>query len=84
MIGEKPDQKLTDDLVELLKSRIHIPIHLHHLHIHNYGDHKEITFHIELPPKMKLKEAHKITDEMEILIRSELKIESTIHIETLS
>ena len=72
------------DLVELLKSRIHIPVHLHHLHIHNYGDHKEITFHIELPPKMKLKEAHKIADEMEILIRSELKIESTIHIEPLS
>ena len=84
LIGEKPDQELTDKLVELIKSRIHSPVHLHHLHLHNYGDHKEVTFHIELPPKMSLKEAHKIADEMEILIRSELKIESTIHIEPLS
>ncbi len=80
-IGEKPDKELIDKLVKLVKSRIDIPVHLHHLHIHYYGDHKEITFHIELSPKMNLEEAHKIADEMEILIRSELKIESTIHIE---
>lgn len=84
LIGEKPDKELMDTIVELLKTRINLPIHLHHLHIHSYGDHKEITFHIELSPKMKLKEAHKITDEMESLIRSELKIESTIHIEPLN
>ncbi len=84
LIGEKPDKELMDKLIELVKSRINIPVHLHHIHAHNYGDHKEITFHIELPPKMSLKEAHKIADEMEILIRSELKIESTIHIEPLS
>jgi cation diffusion facilitator family transporter len=84
LIGEKPDKELMDTIVELVKSKIHIPVHIHHFHIHSYGDHKEITFHIELPPKMKLKEAHKIADEMESLIRSELKIESTIHIEPLS
>ncbi len=83
LLGEKPDKELMDTLVELLKSRINFPIHLHHLHIHNYGDHKEITFHIKLPPKMKLKEAHEVADEMESLIRSELKMESTIHIEPL-
>lgn len=83
LIGEKPDKELMDTIVELVKSKIHIPVHMHHIHIHNYGDHKEITFHIELPPKMKLKEAHKIADEMESLIRSELEIESTIHIEPL-
>jgi cation diffusion facilitator family transporter len=83
LIGEKPDKELKDTIVELVKSRIPFPVHLHHLHIHDYGDHKEITFHIELPPKMKLEKAHKIADEMEFLIRSELKIESTIHIEPL-
>jgi len=83
LIGEKPDSELKDTIVELIKSKIPIPINMHHLHIHDYGDHKEITFHIELPPRMKLKKAHKIADEMEDLIRSELKIESTIHIEPL-
>ncbi len=83
LIGEKPDSELKDTIVELIKSKIQIPINMHHLHIHDYGDHKEITFHIELPPRMKLKKAHKIADEMEDLIRSELKIESTIHIEPL-
>ena len=83
LIGKKPDKELQDTIVELVKSKINIPVHLHHLHLHNYGDHKEITFHIELPPKMSLEEAHKIADEMEIYIRSELKIESTIHIEPI-
>ena len=83
LIGEKPDKELIDTIVELIKSKIPIPVHIHHFHIHSYGNHKEITFHIELPPKMKLKEAHKIADEMESFIRSELKIESTIHIEPL-
>ena len=32
-------------------------IYMHHFHLHNYGDHNELTFHIRLPDNMTIKEA---------------------------
>ena len=81
LIGEEPDQELKNNLIELIKSRIDTPIHLHHLHIHDYGNHKEVTFHIQLHPNMRLREAHKIADCIEKMTRNELKMEATIHLE---
>ena len=81
LIGEEPSDELLNKIVELVKSNITIPVHLHHLHVHNYGDHQEITFHIELDPEMKLSQAHNIADKIERLLRTELNIEATIHLE---
>lgn len=53
----------------------------HHFHIHNYGSHSELTFHIKLPPKMTIKEGHEIADKIEKQLRDKLGVESTIHIE---
>lgn len=81
LIGEEPDEELKSNLIELIKSRIDTPVHLHHLHIHDYVNHKEVTFHIQLQPNIKLCKAHKIADEIEKMIRDELKMEATIHLE---
>ncbi|MFC1898526.1 cation diffusion facilitator family transporter [Candidatus Cloacimonadota bacterium] len=83
LIGEEADDNLTISIVELIKSHIVQPVHMHHLHVHKYGDHLEVTFHIELEPNMKLSEAHQIADDIEILLRSKMKIEATIHLEPL-
>ncbi|MCF0206912.1 MAG: cation transporter, partial [Bacteroidales bacterium] len=55
----------------------------HHFHIHHYGNHSELTFHIKLDPNMPLQKAHEIADNIEKKLRSELNVESTIHIEPL-
>ena len=81
LIGEKADKKLTDKIIEVIKSNIEEPVYLHHLHLHQYGDHREVTFHIELNRKMDLQKAHDIADRIESLLRSKLKIEATIHLE---
>ena len=49
--------------------------------MHNYGGHKELTFHIVLPKDMNLADAHHISDCIEEKLREELHIETTIHIE---
>jgi divalent metal cation (Fe/Co/Zn/Cd) transporter len=53
----------------------------HHFHIHSYGVHKELTFHIRVNKKMPVLDAHKIATNIEKAILDELKIETTIHIE---
>jgi len=81
LIGEEASDEMLCSIIELIKSHISIPIHLHHLHLHHYGDHQEVTFHIKLDPNLKLAEAHAIADKIENLLRDEMSIEATIHLE---
>ena len=60
-----------------------MPVNMHHFHIHNYGQHTEITFHLRLSGAITLEEAHKIATDMENSIRDELSIEATIHMEPI-
>lgn len=54
---------------------------VHHLHIHEYGEHHEVTFHVRLPAGMNLDEAHTIASQVERNLREQLKVEATIHLE---
>lgn len=54
---------------------------LHHFHLHSYGPHREITFHIRLAPETTLLEAHRKGTEIERAVARELGIDATIHIE---
>ncbi len=84
LIGEEPDDKMSAAIKNLVQKHVEHPIYLHHLHVHRYGDHCEATFHIEMNPQTRLKEAHEISDKIENLLRSELEIEATIHVEPYS
>lgn len=53
----------------------------HHYHLHEYGDHRELTFHIKLPNNMSLEKAHDIATRIEAEIKDNLYIEATIHME---
>lgn len=53
----------------------------HHLHLHSYGAHREITFHIRLAPETTLLDAHRCVTEIERAVAEELGIDATIHIE---
>jgi divalent metal cation (Fe/Co/Zn/Cd) transporter len=58
-------------------------LHLHHVHLHNYGRHQEVTFHIRLPDDLSLHEAHEIASRIENEVRRQLHMEATIHTEPL-
>jgi len=80
LIGEKvPDEiikKVTDE-VSKADPRI---TGLHHFHMHRYGNHIELTFHIRLPKEISLEEAHEITKKIEDALTKE-NIDATIHVE---
>jgi cation diffusion facilitator family transporter len=82
-LGEKPDKQTLQKLNHLSNEAFSRELHLHHTHIHVYGDHKEITFHIRLPPEMTLEKAHDIATQLEHRILKELEMHATIHMEPL-
>jgi len=82
LIGEQPDAGLVDRLRGLVNEIVDFDVDLHHLHLHHYGQHKELTFHISLPQDLKLREAHQIAHTLETRILERMGLETTIHVDT--
>lgn len=84
LIGEEASEGLQKEIQNSIKKYCDLEIEYHHFHIHRYGDHKEVTFHITLDPEIKLKDAHKISTKIENILFENLALETTIHIEPKS
>jgi cation diffusion facilitator family transporter len=83
LLGEKPDHDLLDKLKIITREASGMETHLHHVHLHRYGAHIELTMHIRLPKLTTLAEAHKITDDIELALVNKLNIDATIHMEPI-
>jgi len=83
LLGEKPDEKLINEIVILTRSVSDKEIHPHHFHLHTYGDHRELTFHIRLQGSLDIKTGHEIASTIEKALRDEMEIEATIHVEPI-
>jgi cation diffusion facilitator family transporter len=83
LLGESPAKERLEELIDLCREIYPKDPDPHHFHIHTYGDHAELTFHIRLPHNMPIKEAHDIATQMEDAIRERFGYHSTIHIEPL-
>ncbi|MCX5774093.1 MAG: cation diffusion facilitator family transporter [Fusobacteria bacterium] len=81
ILGEEPSKEVVDKIERISFEISPLFSRLHHIHYHRYGDHKEMTFHIDLPGNMSLDESHKLLDILEKRIFSELEIHSTGHME---
>lgn len=83
LLGESPSEELLLSIQKSTQDEFKRPLHLHHIHIHNYGDHTELSCHIKLPPQMSLEEAHEICTKVENIIMKEFGFVSTIHPEPI-
>jgi len=81
LLGEKANPDLIEKIEKIANSVTEMDIHLHHMHMHDYVNHKELTCHIILPKDMSLEDAHEITTKIEERIFKETLIETTIHCE---
>lgn len=84
LLGERPSDELLLSIRKTAQTACKTPLHLHHIHLHNYGNHTEMSCHIKLPPKMSLKEAHEICSKIEQAIKKEFGYISTIHPEPIN
>ena len=80
IIREAVNKILGEQIVKAEMGNVAYP---HHYHIHHYGDHIEFTFHIQVPGEETVEEAHRKATLIEMQIKTELKIDATIHIEPL-
>lgn len=81
LIGEYPSEEIINGIKNIADELNLNGESLHHFHIHIYGSHMEITFHIRFPKDMTVFEAHNKATIFENAIREKLSIEATIHIE---
>jgi cation diffusion facilitator family transporter len=80
LLGEQPDRKLLAEVRRIVLT--HQPdLTPHHFHCHRYGDHRELTFHINFDGDLPLRQAHELTEKIESALRDELGIEATIHMD---
>ena len=83
ILGEEPSEEVVGKVEQIVKAEMGNVAYPHHYHIHHYGDHIEFTFHIKVPGEETVEEAHRKATLIEMQIKTELKIDATIHIEPL-
>ncbi len=79
LLGESPSEELVDAIIKSTQKEFTEPLHLHHIHIHRYGEHTELSCHIKLAPDLSLNEAHEICTKVEAIIFREFGFISTVH-----
>ena len=83
LLGKTPDENLIKEVNKICQAINATQMEAHHFHIHEYGNHTELTFHINLSNDISLEDAHIIATKIENSIREKLNIEATIHMEPL-
>lgn len=81
LMGESPDENLILEIKKIVSAASEVHLVPHHFHIHNYGKHSELTFHIKMDGDINIKTGHDIATEIEKTIKQKMGIEATIHIE---
>lgn len=81
LLGEAPDEELVQSIEKIALSQDGV-IGIHDLVVHNYGPGKIFaSIHIEVDARGDLLESHDMIDNIEQLIKKELRIEFTAHMD---
>jgi cation diffusion facilitator family transporter len=80
LIGETPDRNLLREIYVII-DKTGLDVQPHHFHLHRYGDHIELTFHLTMDADLTLEKAHEKAHLIEHELRDQLGIEATIHME---
>lgn len=83
LLGEQADKRTVEKIKQICDNYLNEEYDIHHFHVHRYGHHKELTFHLKIDGDVTLTYAHDIATAIENRIRQELFYEPTIHMEPL-
>jgi len=82
-LGEVPSAELINKIKEELMKMYGSDLNIHHIHLHNYVLHKELTFHIRLNDNLTIEAGHRTASEVEKMIEENFQMTATIHVEPL-
>ncbi len=83
LLGEKVSDGLEKKIIEIAKIVTNEDLNIYRMQIHNYGGHKELTFHIKLPGNLKIEQVSIINKDLVRLIHSKLGIYTTINVDSI-
>lgn len=83
LLGESPTSEQLEDIRQTGQSVCSEQIYLHHIHLHHYGRHTEVSLHIKLPASMPLHDAHEICTRIETALKEQFGYIATVHPEPL-
>jgi cation diffusion facilitator family transporter len=81
LLGVQPSDELIKQVKKIIHEKHGQELRAHHFHIHNYGTHNELTFHVKLEDTIDIKTGHAIATGIEKEILKGLGIVATTHIE---
>jgi cation diffusion facilitator family transporter len=84
LLGEEPGQDLIGRIGAEIKKAYPDDLRIHHVHLHNYVLHQELTLHIRLDKNLSIERGHQIATLIEDLIREKFNMAATIHVEPLA
>ncbi len=81
ILGEDLDQDLVVNVKDIVSAISPEVSDVHHLHLHEYGEHKELTFHVRMPRDKTIEEAHAVTTLIKDELLSKINLEATIYLD---
>ncbi|MCX8161167.1 MAG: cation diffusion facilitator family transporter [Candidatus Saccharicenans sp.] len=81
LMGETPSDEKVDRVHSQVKKEFPQLQGIHHVHVHHYGDHHEVTAHLTVPGTMSVDEAHSIASRIEEIVEQEFNGDATVHVE---
>jgi cation diffusion facilitator family transporter len=84
LLGRCAGEELKNSILEIcdrVADENNVQLEPHHFHVHKYGNHQELTFHVRLPQDWQIGHGHDLLTKIEDGIMETLNIEATIHID---
>lgn len=81
LLGREPSAELKDSIIEIIKETEPYNIYAHEFKFHDYGKHKELTFHVKIDGAKTISYGHDLVSRLELRIKQKLNINTTIHVE---
>ncbi len=83
IFGEDPPDELINNINNIVAEHYPGDSFTHHYHLHDYGLHRELTFHMRFPGKKSIHDVHTVIHSIEREILNRYDIEATIHPEPM-
>jgi len=80
LLGEKPDPKDVRAIYQIVSSIPEV-FGVHEIMLHQYGDIKMVSFHIEVPASLNLIKAHELAEQAERTVEEQLGWRALAHID---
>lgn len=81
LLGQEPDPELNETIKTIATDIAGFDTNPHHFHLHDYGHHKELTFHIKVCGDKSILHGHTLAKKVELAIYEQTGITATIHID---